>query len=82
MKQLLLLLISSCPGQPPVSPNTHIAELALAAKHSGSGSLGVTKTMRGDSTAVETCLGLCGLQDFKGEFAALTVMDSFPTQTH
>lgn len=65
-----------------MSLNTHIAELALAAKHSGSGSLSVTKTMRGDSTAVETCLRLSGLQDFKGVFAALTVMDSFPTQNY
>lgn len=65
-----------------MSLNTHIAELALAAKHSGSGSLNVTKTMRGDSTAVETCLRLSGLQDFKGVFAALAVMDSFPTQNY
>lgn len=82
MKQLLLLLISSCPGQPPVSPDTHTAELALAAKHSGSGSLSVTKTMRGDSTAVETCLRLSGLHDFRGVFAAQTVMDSFPTHSY
>lgn len=82
MKQLLLLLISSCPGQPPVSPNTHIAELALAAKRSGSGSPSVTKTMRGDSTAVETCLRLSGSHGCKGVFAALTVMDSFPTQNY
>lgn len=74
MKQSLLLLISSCPRQPPVSSSIYIAELALAAKCNGSGSLSVTKTMRGDSTAAETCLRLSGLQDFKGVFAALTVM--------
>lgn len=30
--------------------------------------------MRRDSTAAKTCLRLSGLQDFKGVFAALTVM--------
>lgn len=74
MKQPLLLLISSCLRQPPVSPSIYIAELALAAKCSGLGSPSVTKTMRGDSTAAETCLRLSGLQDFKGLFATLRVM--------
>lgn len=74
MKQSQSLLISFCPGQPPALPSTYIVELALAAKCIGSGSLSVTETMRGDSTAAETCLRLSGLQDFKGAFAALTVV--------
>lgn len=69
MKQLLLLLISFCPRQPPALPSTYIAELALALGQAVS----VSETKRGDNTAAETCLGLSGLQDFKGVFAALTV---------
>lgn len=36
----------------------------------------VTETMRRDSTAAETCPRLSGLQDFRGVFAALTVLGS------
>lgn len=74
-----LLSISSCLRQSPALLSIYIAESALAAKWSGSGSLSVMETMRRDSTAAKTCPRLSDLQDFRGVFAALTVMGSqFP----